>query len=305
MRFKGLDLNLLVCLDVLLDERSVSAAARRLHLSQPATSAALARLREFFDDEILVGLGKSMYPTPFAEGLRPQVRECLKVADGIVSSSSVFDPATSQRAFRIIASDSVTSSILAPLLSRLASLAPRIGFDLIFPDPASQAEFQRGDVDLLISPEGFMVDEYPTELFFEEQHVIVGWRDNPLFQGEVTEEKIFRCGHVAVAIGPQRILSFADRQAELLGRSRRVEVRAASFAMAPLFLVGSERLAIMHGRLAETMTRQFPIAYAPLPFPFPPLRQMIHHHPSRANDEGVRWLLQELRIQAQRPRPFT
>lgn len=64
MRFKGLDLNLLVCLDVLLDERSVSAAARRLHLSQPATSAALARLREFFDDEILVGLGKSMYPTP-------------------------------------------------------------------------------------------------------------------------------------------------------------------------------------------------------------------------------------------------
>jgi DNA-binding transcriptional LysR family regulator len=69
MRFKGLDLNLIVTLDILLEERSVSAAARRLHLSQPATSAALARLREFFDDEILVLLGKSMYPTPFAESV--------------------------------------------------------------------------------------------------------------------------------------------------------------------------------------------------------------------------------------------
>ncbi len=305
MRFKGLDLNLILALDILLEERSVSAAARRLHLSQPATSAALARLREFFDDEILVVLGKSMYPTPFAEGLRPQVREVLKAAEGIIAASSVFDPASSHRTFKIVASDSVTSSIFVPLLDRLSTTAAGVGFDFIFPDPSSQAQFHRGDVDLMISPEGFAIDEHPTELFFEEQHVVVGWRENPIFDADISEADVFERGHVVVAIGAGRTLSFADRQVELLGRPRRVEVTVAAFTMAPLFLVGSQRLALMHERLAATMARQFPIAYAPLPFPFPPLRQMIHHHQSRANDDGVRWLLGELRSQAARFHPST
>ena len=87
-------------------------------------------------------------------------------------------------------------------------------------------------------------------------------------------------------------------QIELLGRVRKIEVTVAGFAMAPLFLVGTQRLTLMHGRLAEAMARQLPINFAPLPFPFPTLRQVIHHHHSRRNDPGVRWLLGELKIQA-------
>ncbi len=83
MRFKGLDLNLLVALDALLETRSVSRAAERLNLSQPAMSAALSRLRGYFRDELLVVQGKQMYPTPYAEVLFPQLRECLGIGGGI------------------------------------------------------------------------------------------------------------------------------------------------------------------------------------------------------------------------------
>ncbi len=298
MRFKGLDLNLIVTLSVLLEERSVSAAARRLHLSQPATSAALGRLRSFFDDAILITLGKSMYPTPFAESLRPQLREFLRAAEDIITVSSTFEPGSSQRTFTVVASDSVISSLFVPLLDRLSVEAPSVGFDFIFPGPSSQTQFNRGDVDLMISPEGFVGGDHPTELLFEEQHVVVGWRDNPVFAEAVTEEAFFARPHVVVAIGPSRTLSFADRQVERLGRSRRIEVAVPAFSMAPPLLVGTDRLALMHERLAVTMARQLPIAYTPLPFALPPLRQMLHHHGSRTHDDGVRWLADELRKQA-------
>ena len=298
MRFRGLDLNLIHVLGVLREERSVSAAGRRLHLSQPATSAALARLREYFGDELLASLGKSMYLTPFAEGLRAQVSEFLRVAEDLVAVSTPFYPATSHRTFRIVVSDSVISSVLIPLVARVSKYAQNLLFDFILPDPASQAQFHRGEVDLLICPEGYVTGDYPTELFYEEQHVVAGWSESPFFLKEITEESIFERGHVSVAIGAGRTLSFGDRQIELLGRVRKIEVTVAGFAMAPLFLVGTQRLTLMHGRLAEAMARQLPINFAPLPFPFPTLRQVIHHHHSRRNDPGVRWLLGELKIQA-------
>ena len=91
MRFKGLDLNLFVAFDTLLDARSVTRAAERLHLSQAAMSAALGRLRDFFSDEILVVQGKRMYPTAFAQNLVPQVQECLRQIGAMLLTSSDFE----------------------------------------------------------------------------------------------------------------------------------------------------------------------------------------------------------------------
>ncbi|HSI16835.1 MAG TPA: LysR family transcriptional regulator, partial [Sphingomonas sp.] len=105
MRFQGLDLNLLVALDVLIEERSVSRAAERLHLSQPAMSAALRRLRDYFNDPILAAHGKKMIPTPHALRLRGALRTLLTDVERMVSLSTQFDPATSQRRFRIGTSD--------------------------------------------------------------------------------------------------------------------------------------------------------------------------------------------------------
>ena len=120
MRFKGLDLNLLVAFDVLMATRSVSRAAERLHLSQPAMSAALARLRDYFGDELLVLQGKRMHPTAFADDLMPQVRDCLQRVESMLATSPNFDPATSQRSFTIVTSDYVLASIIVPLVAELS-----------------------------------------------------------------------------------------------------------------------------------------------------------------------------------------
>src|SRR6476620_11529051 len=102
MRFKGMDLNLFVAFEALMETRNTARAGEQLGLSQPAASAALSRLRQYFKDDLLVLKGRRMYPTPLAEALLPRIRACLRDAEVVLASSSQFDPATAERGFRII-----------------------------------------------------------------------------------------------------------------------------------------------------------------------------------------------------------
>lgn len=294
MRFKGLDLNLLVAFQALLEERNVSRAAERLNLSQPAMSAALARLRDYFGDRILVAQGRRMYPTAFAETLLPQVQEALGGIETLIATSQSFDPANSQRTFRLAASDYITVSVLVPLISALARQAPGVRIDLQLPDEGSARALDAGEIDLLLTPDLFTHPNHPADLLFEERHVIVGWAENPIFRETVTEEAFYAAGHVTVAFGTHRALAFADRELERLGRPRRVEVVAPSFTTVAWLLLGTQRLALMHERLARSIEHQFAIATAPLPFEFPPMREMAQYHSARAEDDGLRWIRQEL-----------
>ena len=299
MRFQGLDLNLLVALDAMVETRSVSAAARRLNLSQPAMSAALSRLRDYFGDELFVVSGKRMYPTAFAEALSPQLKDCLRGLEALIASPNDFDPATAQRTFVIVASDYVTTAVLVPLVIRLAERAPGVRLDIVLPNEESVGQIAEGKVDLLITPDAYVHPDHPAALLFEEQHVVVGWDQNPVFAQPLTEESFFACGHVAVAIGRDRVAVFADRQLALMGKSRRIEVTAASFTVVPWLLRNTMRLALMHERLAKVMAKDFPIACAPVPFDFPTMHQMIQHHQARSGDQGLKWLQGELEVVSQ------
>jgi DNA-binding transcriptional LysR family regulator len=294
MRFRGLDLNLLVAFEALLEVRSVSRAAERMHLSQPAMSAALARLRTYFGDDILVPHGKRMHPTAFAEGLLPQVRECLQGLESLVSTSPGFDPAESQRVFKIVASDYITASVLVPLVTRLAAKAPGVRLDFLMTTDQAVQQLDEGKIDLLITPDLYCAAGHPTELLFEEQHVVVGWKENPVFRRQLTEEDFLSAGHVVVRVGNSRTAAFADRQLELLGRNRRVEITAGSFTIVPWLLNGTQRLALMHERLVRIMAKEFPIAHAPVPFKFPVMSEMVQFHRARAPDEGLAWLRAEV-----------
>jgi len=295
MRFKGLDLNLLAALDVLLECRSVSRAADALNLSQPAVSAALGRLRMFFGDELLTTHGKRMYPTSYAETLLPQVRECLRGVERMISSSTVFDPATSQRTYRLIASDFVIVAAIVPLSARLADIAPDIRLEMVLPNEQSVEQVVQGKADLLVTPEDFASPELATELLFEEKHVVAGWSENPLFKRQLTEQDLMTSGHIGVAMGNSRLSAFSDKHFALLGKDRRVEVTTASFTAVPWLLKNTLRIAVMHERLVEAMSAHFPIASAPLPFEMPPMRQMMQFHKTRANDVGLAWLRDQLR----------
>lgn len=295
MRFKGLDLNLLVAFSVLMDTRSVSRAAEQLNLSQPAMSAALGRLRDYFGDDLLVLQGKRMFPTPYAESLVPMVQDTLRRIEALITTSTTFDPATSQRVFRIIASDYITAAVIAPLSRRLAHSAPGIKLEAVLPSDGSADLIAQGAFDLLITPEEFVNPSQPTELLFEERHVLVGWNGNPLFTRTITLEDVLEARHVGVQMGNQRTSAFAESTMDQLGHFRRTDMTASSFTVIPWLVIETNRLALMHERLARVMARMFPLAIAPIPFDFPVMREMMQFNHARSADEGLAWLREELR----------
>jgi DNA-binding transcriptional LysR family regulator len=294
MRFKRLDLNLLVALDVLLETRSVSQSAARMNLSQPAMSSALARLRDYFGNDLLVPDGKRLHPTPYAELLLPKVRDCLGRLDDLVSSPSTFDPTTSTRRFSVISSDYIAASLLVPLIARLAEQAPHIVLELQSVADDSAAKLDQGKADLLITLEEYVHPDHPVELLFEENLVVAGWRENPLFSRPMSEADVMGCGHVTVAVGRVGTASFADRQLAMMGKSRRIQVTTGSFLAVPWILIGTQRVAFMHERLARAVAKTFPIAYAPVPFAFPSMREFAQHHRARDSDTGLQWLRRQL-----------
>ena len=297
MRFKGLDLNLLVALNALLEERSVSRAAERMHVSQPAMSASLGRLRIYFDDALLMIDGKRMIPTPLAMRLHPHIAEVLGDVERMIATSGEFHPSSSVRHFRIGASDYIILVVFADLMQRLATTAPGVSFEFFPPSEAITQMLNQGQIDLLIVPEDHMLRDQPSELLLDEAHVVAGWSGNPLFERGLTTADFDRSGHVAVQIGIQFRASFAEANLARAGRNRRVEVTISSFAAVPELVVYTSRLALMHERMAARAATHLPLAYAPLPFDFPTMREVMQFHRTRAEDPGLRWLLRELKAE--------
>jgi DNA-binding transcriptional LysR family regulator len=298
MRLDSFDLNLLVALDVLLEERSVTRAARRLNVTQSAMSAALKRLREAFQDELLVLHGKRMVPTAHALTLAPEVGTAIARLRSLIATGTGFDPATSKRRFRIDASDYITTVLLAPLIGILHVEAPDVRLDLALPSAASNQRLENGEIDLLITPDEFLEPDHPRELVFEERHVVVGWRENPVLAGAVTEGIYMASGHVAVRIFDRDtfIESFLYKRAP----DRRIEVIAQSFIQVPWLLRGTERLSVMHERLARVAAPVFDLAVADAPFDLPVMREMMQFHVTRSNDAGLAWVRDRLKVFARR-----
>lgn len=300
MRFKGLDLNLLMVFDVLLETRSVSRTAERLNRSQAAVSAALGRLRDYFDDEILVLDGRKLHPTAHAQSLLPLVRECLRAAEVLTDASARFDPARSDRTFNVMAADSFVVSVMAPLIRRLSDTAPGVRLELAPLAPSSDHQLGAGAVDLAIIPERYASREHPAELLYEEQHVLVGCAANRRLRQPMSEAEFFAARHVGVIVGGADRKAYADEMLEVMGKPRDFEVMTASFTAVPWLLMGTEFLALMQERLAVTLARSLPLAIAPCPIDIPPMAQVVQHHRARRNDEGLKWLRQELAAEIER-----
>jgi DNA-binding transcriptional LysR family regulator len=299
MRFKGLDLNLLVALDVLLDERSVSVAAQRLHLSQPAMSAALKRLREYFNDDLLQQTGKRMVPTPHAMQVSEQIKAVLHDVEALISQSTLFDPSSSQRRFTLTASDYIATVLLAPLLRKLFRIAPGLQFDILPPGDTTSSLMEQGKLDLAILPESQCSTSHPSILLFTERFVVVGCASNPILSKPLTEDEFYEASHVVVKLGRVRPASIAQTSIDARGRSRKEDVIASSFLLAPELVVDSPHLTVMHERLALKFAELLPIRIAEMPFHLDPMSEHLQYNEARANDPGLRWLIQQMQDQVQ------
>lgn len=301
MRFDRLDLNLLVALDALLNERSVSLAADRICLSQSATSSALGRLRDYFADDLLVQKGRQMVLTARAEGLVEPVRAVLEQIRSTIAVPPPFDPATCDRTIRVMASDYITEVLLTTALTDLHQTAPHMRFEV---QPMSEAlleSLERGFIDLLITIDYAISADHPSQILFEDDYVVVGWNGNPAMTGPMTKELYFDLGHVTARFGRGRVSAFEDWFVRRQKRPRRVEIVAPSFMSLPGLVLGSNRIATMHRRLAHKIAEYLPLTLREMPLEIPPIREAIQWHISSNNDPAIRWVVERIVASAQAP----
>ena len=167
MHFRGLDLNLLVALDTLITEKNISRTGEHIHLSQSATSGVLARLREYFNDQLLVPVGRQMMLTPLAEELAEPVRQFLRQAEGILHRNPEFVPAESAREFRLIMSDYVATVLMSRAMPMLEQQAPNVSIRI---DTGGRRDaLERGGADLVILPEQYLLPTHPKEELFRDE----------------------------------------------------------------------------------------------------------------------------------------
>ena len=292
MRFHRLDLNLLVALDALLTERSVSLAAERLCLSQSATSSALARLRDYFGDEMMVVRGRQMVLTARAEELIEPVRAVLDQIQKTIAVTPVFDPVTCDRQIRMMASDYVTDVLLSDVLRGLETSAPNMRVDILPMHDAPQEVIERQQVDLLVTLDYALSPDHPSQILFEDDHVVIGWDQNPAMHEEITRQRYFELGHVVARFGKSRVPAFEDSFMRRMKQTRRVEVVAPSFLSLGGLVIGTNRIATVHRRMAVNMASYAPLILRELPFMVPPIREAVQWHIANSNDAPLRWIVE-------------
>lgn len=288
MDLASLDLNLLVALRALLEERNVTRAGRRIGLSQPATSAALARLRRHFGDELLVRDGNSLQPTPLGTALLVPAAAACGLLERLFNSRADFDPATDRREFTLLASDYAVAVFGAELARALHARAPgvrlhfrHVGLPLVeSPDTALSA------VDGVLMPHG-VISGFPTVELYRDEWVCLVAGDHPEIGDEITMDDLARLPWVVY----QRVFDTpATRQLNLLGLEPRVEVSTESFQLLPTLVAGTRRVALIQRRLAWALRDIAPVRTLPCPFDAVPVQEALWWHPVHTHDAAHVWL---------------
>lgn len=291
MRLDRFDLNLLVALDALLHERNVTKASKRIHIGQSAASAALARLREYFQDELLVPVGRQLMLTPLAESLIVPVHETLQQAKATLARRPHFDASTAKRRFTIYASDYVTTVALARAVQHIAVLAPHIALDIRTPGKDIFEQFDRGDIDLLILPKPYMSRlKHVHQAWFQDEQVCMVWQGNTQISDSLSIEQYLAASHVAVYFDDERTLMFNEWFLPTFASQRRVGATVDNFSSLPLLIIGTQRIVTMHRRHAEHFAQYLPLRIVQTPFEMPPIVEMLCWPLHLEHDPAHQWL---------------
>ncbi|MCB9744344.1 MAG: LysR family transcriptional regulator [Alphaproteobacteria bacterium] len=277
-----LDLNLLVALDALLAERSVTRAARRLGLSQPAMSNALARLRRSFDDPLLVRGRSGMVPTPRALALAAPVREALGTLEAALESLGQFDPGRARRVFRIAANEPARLLLLPGLLERICGQAPGVGVRVSPLGPGLREALEQGRVDLAL---GSFVGAPPG-------HVLVPlmplpWVSLGVSPAPQDPEEWAAARHLALG-GPDPV----DEALQALGLERRVAVRLPGLAGAASLLRSTGLILTLAEPLGRRLAEEGGLTVSPVPLELPLTHLGMLWHARHSHDPAQAWLRQ-------------
>ena len=291
---KNLNLNLLVHLDALLAQRSVSGAAQQLGLSQPTVSSALARLRRHFDDELLARQGSRYVLTPLAAALHPLVTDAITSSERVFLGRAGFDPVRTRRQFVILTSDFWLEAV-GPSISRLlsdAAPASSVRFDLLrIADLDDPVESLR-TLDGILLPHGAMPEAPHVDLLTTEWRALVDARNDRV--GSVLDrDTLAALPWVLYAdrstATTALVTSTIMRQLVLAGLDPRVEVTVGTFSAVPSFVRGTDRVAVVHKSLALRAELNLGLRSLALPMAFDALTLAFWWHPRHTHDHAHRW----------------
>ncbi len=300
MKINRVDLNLLVYLDALLRERNVTQAANQLNLSQPAMSNGLKRLRELFDDPLLVRTSEGMTPTERALELEPQVREILANIDRAVQPRTAFDPAGAQRVFHISASDYAESTLFPAVLAKLRSLAPGLTLDIMTPSDVSFLDVERGKVDMVINRFDSMPQSFHQIHLWDDSFSCLLSPENPVLQ-DWTLDNYLRANHiwvsktgmgVGVGVDPDDVqrLGWVDAALNKLGKKRQIRVFTRHYQAAMTLAEQNDLIVTLPTRATLLKTDNPRVVVRPVPLEIPPMELKMAWSPLLQHNPANRWL---------------
>ncbi|MGB3494416.1 MAG: LysR family transcriptional regulator [Elainellaceae cyanobacterium] len=290
MNLAGIDLNLLVVFDALMTERHVTRAGERIGLSQPATSNALARLRNLTRDELFVRSQGQLHPTPVAIALSQQIQPALKQIQTALLQERNFDPTTSDRVFTVGMTDYVEFVVLPRLLEMLATRAPHIKVQVRAGDRQQMfALLDNGEADLICGVFPEQIAWHDQQKLFQERYVCVCRRDHPWIGESLSLEEYLLASHLLVSIKGDMV----GRVDKLLARQhlkRQITLSIPHFLIAPFILARTNLVATLAKRVANEFAATQNLKIFPCPLPLEGFAVSMRSHQSTRNHATHIWM---------------
>ncbi|MFV0319230.1 MAG: LysR family transcriptional regulator [Microbacterium sp.] len=291
------DLNLLVVLDAILAERSLTRAAEVLGSTQPTVSGAVAKLRVLLDDPLLIRTGRLSELTDKARMLQPLVHSAVTEVEHTLNMRPMFDPTTSNRQFRLTASDYALSVMTAPLLDLLETEAPGVTVDFSPLTNVSPVDLLRDDV-AVTTPVRAVPGRH--QALFSDSMVCIASRTHPRLRGGAFAlDDLAELPYVQVVFA-DGIVMYADDSLTEAGIAPRIARTVTGFLPVLFTVAGTDKYGFVPARLADMYADELDLAIVSLPLRLPVLVESVFWHPSRTDDPALRWLIDLLRRVAER-----
>ena len=290
----GIDMDLLLTLDALLDEQNITHAAARLGISQPAMSARLARLRRVFGERLFIAAptGRGVLPTPRALALRPTLQQVLSGMSALLEPV-VFDPATSQRTFVVALHENPALMLGANLFNRIREQAPLARLRFALPDPDTLfRQMEHGEIDVFIGIGEAVNEGWVGRQLFTDQFVTAQRKGHPRGQRELDLATFCSAPHLLVSSAGDPFAGIVDRVLAELGNSRQVVMSTQSYAMAPPLVAGTDLLCTLPRRLLQQFATTLDLFEPPIELPS--LALSAYWHPRNHEDAASIWLREQI-----------
>ena len=289
MNIYNINLNLLKTFSVLIQERSVSRAAKRLHITQPAMSNSLNQLRELFKDQILIRGAKGMIPTQEALNLAPKIERVLLEVERILFYKQKFEYQTETRIFKIGMNDYTEFIILPKLYELIKEKAPNISLKIIACLNFSQEKFENGDIELGIGMEKKLPKFIKSEILFTDSPVCVAHHSNPIFKKQLTLQNYLLADHLAIN-NQSHELSLTDKALSELKLERKIKLSLPHLLPSLQALANTELVGTLPERMIIQSANLYQLKYKKLPFSIPKISIAQFWHVQQAEDSGLLWL---------------